>query len=629
MFEVGACVHGLSRTYVVLGEHACGGMSRTYRARVEGTETDVLLKVTSFAGMRDWRAFERFEREARTLSSLSHPRIPKSLELFAWDGKASLDPSAVSAGETPVALIHVQELVVGRSLAAALQAGARFSADELQKLYRELLETLSYLHALLPPVLHRDLQPRNVILDREGRPHLVDFGLSLESEASTHSVSFGAPGYVAPELVLGIASPKADLYALAATILTAASHIAAPEFPRDAKTGRILVQKASPGLPPALAATLARSLEVDFRKRTATTNAALASLSGRRSLASRVSLGTSRGRIAAFSALGLTLLLVPVSLGVLAHRRHASEALARSELAKLEQPSSKGDEVEPGPVGTADPDAKTEPPPVATPAGPIPPKPVVEWLGHVVATGPDGPKLGARCALTASRVADQYNYELTCDSPSNSNGISQNLVFARSVSSDDQGSQCVLSQTKDSLPDHYRYALTAVNEGNDIEDSIFIDTRKRVVRFDKHVGGATVRIRVSLDGETSRPIPVDVLDGPSTFPEGVRFRGTVKTVDGNAPVAFGASCTANIEPRDSMGKNCSIDVSCGGKQLYRQTMALCGLSADGDAFAGYSDRIPSSFDDTPRMVVEGRGFELSDETPEGSWSVSMEMSRDK
>ena len=203
MFEVGARIESETYSYVIVQPHAMGGTSRTFRARRivrtsdEVSDMEVLLKVSRLEGMRDWKTFERFEREVRTLAALSHPRIPKSFEVFGCRADGTfVAGQSTSNEEAPYAIVHVQELVVGRSLAQALRAGVRFSADELEGLYKDLLETLSYLHGLLPAVLHRDLQPENVVLGAGNVPYLIDFGLAVSPDAPAHSVALGAPGYV-------------------------------------------------------------------------------------------------------------------------------------------------------------------------------------------------------------------------------------------------------------------------------------------------------------------------------------------------------------------------------------------------------------------------------------------------
>lgn len=633
MFEVGASIQGLSRSYVVLGEHASGGMSRTFRARaitppktadtaVVAAETEVLLKVTSFGGMRDWRAFERFEREVRTLSSLSHPRIPKSIELFAWDGTTALAPANVTAGETPVALIHAQELVPGRSLAAAQQAGARFSAEELTTLYRELLETLCYLHALLPPVLHRDLQPRNVILDQDGHAHLVDFGLSLEAEAPAHSVPLGAPGYIAPELVLGIAGPKADLYALAATILSAASHLAATEFPRDAKSGKILVQKAAPGLPAALVRTLERSLELDLRKRTPTAKDVLESLSKRPSLASRVHVGNSRGRIAALGALGFVFAVVlPLGLKVRAHYKHIADVAAERALpsATSEDEARCGCNKKPAPDVEGD-----APPATPTPESAEPRATHVEWTGSVVATNEGGPALDARCVLSlleASQEADRRcHLTLTCGGP-------DGKVFDQLIGYAPEDGACVISQLPDTTPGHYTYRIRATHQAFK-EDWLYVDSEKRVLRFTPFKSGARSEIRVRLDPEEQHAVPADLLGRVTTFAKPVRFHGTASGIRGAAPVAFGTKCVAEFTPRYDQDKNCSAEISCGGKLLYRKAVTNCNQESDG-SFSDYWDHDASIHDGSPRVTVSGLDFFVADDTAEGSWLVGMEMEREK
>ena len=76
---------------------------------------------------------------------------------------------------------------------------------QAERLTRELLETLAYLHELSPPVVHRDVTPANVMIDQGGRAMLVDFGAvrSLSHQPGQAQTVLGTPGYMAPEQAMG------------------------------------------------------------------------------------------------------------------------------------------------------------------------------------------------------------------------------------------------------------------------------------------------------------------------------------------------------------------------------------------------------------------------------------------
>ena len=200
----GACGRDplLADTWQLDGVLGRGATGVTFRASGRG-ETVAIKELPVGRGL-DAKTQELFEREARVLGELRHPRIPRLLDFFA-------------AGTGPGrALYLVQELVEGPTLAEEL-ASRRFSEDEVVARIRELAGVLAHLHELSPPVVHRDLKPQNVICSAEGLV-LIDFGsvrdVLKDLGGSTVAGTFG---YMAPELFAGDAGPGADVYALGAT----------------------------------------------------------------------------------------------------------------------------------------------------------------------------------------------------------------------------------------------------------------------------------------------------------------------------------------------------------------------------------------------------------------------------
>ncbi|MCP4808753.1 MAG: protein kinase [Proteobacteria bacterium] len=118
--------------------------------RATGRGHTVAIKELPVGRLLDPKTLELFEREARVLGELRHPRIPALIESFS-DG--------AGAGR---ALYLVQELVEGPTLASEAES-RRYCEDEVLAMVVELAEVLSYLHALSPAVVHRDLKPQNVI----------------------------------------------------------------------------------------------------------------------------------------------------------------------------------------------------------------------------------------------------------------------------------------------------------------------------------------------------------------------------------------------------------------------------------------------------------------------------------
>jgi Protein kinase domain/Ankyrin repeats (3 copies) len=191
----------------ILGE---GGSGITYRALIVGTDRFVALKQLSLAQMDDWKAIDLFEREAQILSQLNHPAIPKYIDYFTIDTPTDRN------------FYIVQELAPGRTLGDWSESGWRCTEAEVKDIASQILEILSYLHHLTPPVIHRDLKPSNILRTESGQISLVDFGAVRQAYHDTFmrgSTVVGTFGYMAPEQFRAQALPATDLYGLGATML--------------------------------------------------------------------------------------------------------------------------------------------------------------------------------------------------------------------------------------------------------------------------------------------------------------------------------------------------------------------------------------------------------------------------
>ncbi|MBD2098847.1 serine/threonine protein kinase [Trichocoleus sp. FACHB-591] len=208
------------RILEVLGQ---GGIGTTYKAEDLQTQQQVALKALSLRRITDWKVLELFEREARVLSYLQHPAIPRYLNYFQVD--------------TPENrwFYLVQELAEGRSLAQWVKEGWRIGEAEAKQLAIQVLEVLSYLHSLTPPVIHRDIKPQNILRHADGQIFLVDFGAVQDTYRDTltqGSTVVGTYGYMAPEQFRGKAVLATDLYGLGATLLFLLTHQSPADLPQ-------------------------------------------------------------------------------------------------------------------------------------------------------------------------------------------------------------------------------------------------------------------------------------------------------------------------------------------------------------------------------------------------------------
>ncbi|PKL77006.1 MAG: hypothetical protein CVV27_07365 [Candidatus Melainabacteria bacterium HGW-Melainabacteria-1] len=191
-----------------------GSFGRTLLARDQQTGKPCVIKELSFQQADSWKSIELFEREAKVLAQLDHPRIPRFLGFYTRDVE----------GDHQACLI--QDYLPGQTLKQIVESGRRFSEPQIVELATDLLGVLDYLHQLSPPVIHRDIKPSNIILSPNGEASLVDFGAvtdTLLHRESGGSTIVGTFGYMPPEQLDGRAVPGTDLFALGATLIHALS----------------------------------------------------------------------------------------------------------------------------------------------------------------------------------------------------------------------------------------------------------------------------------------------------------------------------------------------------------------------------------------------------------------------
>lgn len=191
----------LAERYRLIEQVGQGATGTTFRGRTpDGAEVAVKEMPLGRAGVD----LDRFEREARVLRELAHDRIP-----------AYVDHFSVGVGKRRT-LYLVQAFIAGPTLAEEA-ARRRYTEDDVLAILASICEVLGYLHALRPPVIHRDLKPGNLVRRGDGALVLIDFGAVrdvLRDPALGGSTVAGTYGYMAPEQFQGDAEPATDLYAL-------------------------------------------------------------------------------------------------------------------------------------------------------------------------------------------------------------------------------------------------------------------------------------------------------------------------------------------------------------------------------------------------------------------------------
>lgn len=290
MIGPGTTLRGKHGTYLMQAEHGRGGFGVTWRA-VQQDGRPVLLKSLRLDRMEDWKALQLFEREAQAMQGLSHPAVPAYIDYFGVDASGECHNLDNLTGDPAlITMVIVQQFIPGENLETLRRQQHRHSADQIEALLRTMLQVLNYLHNLSPPIIHRDITPKNIVRAIDGNVFLVDFGAiqnQLRASSSLGSTSVGTFGYIPPEQALGRTRPASDLYALAMSVVVTATGLAPEELPLDEQTGKVSLNDLALALPANVVRTLDAMLEPVIGQRIASAAAALTLLDEPTALAVR------------------------------------------------------------------------------------------------------------------------------------------------------------------------------------------------------------------------------------------------------------------------------------------------------------------------------------------------------
>jgi serine/threonine protein kinase len=257
--------------YEIIEELGAGGMGRVYRAFDKKIDEEVALKLLKPAIALDNRIVERFRNELKIARKIRHANVCGMFDL----------------GEEGETLFISMEYVRGEDLRSLIRRTEKLTFGKAVLIARQVAEGLGEAHKL--GVVHRDLKPGNIMIDKEGNAKIMDFGIarSLRAAGTTaEGMIIGTPEYMSPEQVEGKpADPRSDIYSLGIILYemvtgrppfegdtpfsVAYKHRhEAPEDPR----------KFNPHLPDALNRVILRCLEKDREARYQTAQELLAEL---------------------------------------------------------------------------------------------------------------------------------------------------------------------------------------------------------------------------------------------------------------------------------------------------------------------------------------------------------------
>jgi len=190
--------------YQLLRQVATGGMASVYEALDTRLDRKVAVKIMHSHLAQDEAFVSRFIREAKAAAALSHPNIV-AVQDQGWN------QSGVPA------VFLVMELIEGHTLREYLNERGRFEIKDAINYLTPILSALSAAHAL--GIVHRDIKPENILISKDGRIKIADFGLARGEIIGTtmtaeSSVILGSVSYLSPEQVQrGIADSRSDVYA--------------------------------------------------------------------------------------------------------------------------------------------------------------------------------------------------------------------------------------------------------------------------------------------------------------------------------------------------------------------------------------------------------------------------------
>ena len=186
--------------YEIIEELGKGGMGRVYRVEDKKIKKEIALKLIKPEIASDKKTIERFKNELTTARDITHKNVCRMYDLGEEKGRHYITMEYVSGQDLKGIIHQMGQLTVGKAISIA----------------KQICDGLAEAHSL--GVVHRDLKPNNIMIDRGGNAKIMDFGIAraVKGKSITGSgVMIGTPQYMSPEQVEGkVVDKRSDIYSL-------------------------------------------------------------------------------------------------------------------------------------------------------------------------------------------------------------------------------------------------------------------------------------------------------------------------------------------------------------------------------------------------------------------------------
>lgn len=252
----------LNNRYVVMHVLGFGGFGAVYLAldqRLSNRKVAVKELLQTEPAI-----VQQFETEAKILATLSHPALPKAYDWFKQFGSDRY--------------YLVMEFIDGVSIWNLVQQKGMMTPLTAMQVMEPVLDAVAYLHQQNPPIIHRDIKPSNILLTKDSKVYLVDFGIAKVG-SSGQKTATGAqgvtPGFSPPEQYLGMGATdiRSDIYSLGATLYFMLTAKVPPDATERLQRERTMhfsltpVSDINPKVPSSMAQAITIAMSLDKEER--------------------------------------------------------------------------------------------------------------------------------------------------------------------------------------------------------------------------------------------------------------------------------------------------------------------------------------------------------------------------